>query len=133
MLNCLFSALLLIGGIKNFQPYGRTVPSFQGVELLFANGDQCFLDLPMKEGLAAGIVLHNDKDIIVNCFGFRETKVRNTCIMWRKVSDAWSDPVEVIPVVTVKKMFDKLLEDEKEYFVNPTYAHCEGNVSIFFS
>ena len=37
----------------------------------------CLVDMPLKDGVAAGLVLSNSKDTIVNCFGFRETFVRN--------------------------------------------------------
>ena len=94
-------------------------------------GDQCYLDFPIDAGLAGGIVLHNDKNIIVSCFGFKETKVQNTCLRWWKMSGRWGEPVEVVPSVSVRKIFDDLLEDNKQYFLYPTYTYCEGEVQNF--
>ena len=38
-------------------------------------GESCYLDFPLKAGLAAGLLLHNGVDKIANCFGFNNTKI----------------------------------------------------------
>ena len=148
----MFSAVLLLGGIKNLEPLGRTVPSLKMAELLFANGimflyltfnelkcsiscfwdtficllgEMCLVDMPLKEGVAAGLVLTNSKDTIVNCFGFRETFVRNDCILWKKLNNGtWEQPKEINFEESTQIVFDRLFAEDQQYFHYPTYTYC---------
>jgi len=105
---------------------GRTVPSLKMAELLFANGDMCLVDMPLKDGVAAGLVLSNSKDTIVNCFGFRETFVRNDCIMWKKLNNGtWEEPKEIDFEESTRIVLDRLFAEDQQYFHYPTYTYCQ--------
>ena len=84
------------------------------------------VDMPLKDGVAAGLVLSNSKDTIVNCFGFRETFVRNDCIMWKKLNNGtWEEPKEIDFEESTRIVLDRLFAEDQQYFHYPTYTYCQ--------
>ena len=119
---------------------GRTVPTVKAASLLFydgksflfcsewitiLSGSQCFLDIPIDEPVAAGIVLTNRNDIIVNCFGFRDTWIKNDCILWKKINASWCDPVPVKTKKSIQSFFDALWRENHHYWIYPTFTYCQ--------
>ena len=88
-------------------------------------GTQCFLDIPIQEPVAAGIIMTNSKDMIVNCFGFRNTRIKNDCILWRKLNGSWSDPLPIKTEKEFHSFFDALWRENHNYWLYPTFTYCQ--------
>lgn len=121
----------MLGGISDLEILGRTMNTLNQAELLFADGTQCYLHLPIDVGLAAGVVLVKMEDIdqdqvyIAHCFGFRDTLVNNSCLVWQKRNQTWQEPMVVMADTENQKLFDELLKENQQYFVYPTHTYCD--------
>ena len=96
-------------------------------QLLFANGDQCFLnpEFPVPVDLGAGILLTNEKDVVVNCFGFNATNVTTSCFIWRRLGAHWETPKEVKMESHIKLQFEAIVNNSIQHFLFPTHAYCK--------
>lgn len=90
-------------------------------------GDTCFLNpaFPMPIDLGAGILLTDQKDVIVNCFGFNETNVTSSCFRWRREEGVWKPPKEVIMEEHIKLQLDSILNNSIQHFLFPTHTFCK--------
>ena len=90
-------------------------------------GDQCFLNpvFPMPIDLGAGILLTDQKDVVVNCFGFNETNVTSSCFIWRRDQGVWKPPKEVSMENHIKLQLESILNNSIQHFLFPTHTFCK--------